>query len=1182
MAAYRYKHGDRPLEGYTIQRAVGRGGFGEVYYALSDSGREVALKAIQTYEQIELRGVTQCMNLKSPHLVSIFDIRRSAEDVPFVIMEYVSGPSLRELIDESPAGLGTQKAAFFLREMAKGLTFLHERGIVHRDLKPGNIFYEDGYVKIGDYGLSKMIAASQHSGQTITVGTVHYMAPEISQGRYDRSIDIYALGVCLYEMITGQTPYLGASPGEVLMKHLASEPDLTGIEEPFASAIRKGMAKNPAERFQTAQEMVEAVFGAEHIQNSVSNFRPESLSIAAERVAAKAAVGTGSSGNVAFGSPDLRQQGGPALDQTSSQVSQELNADGTFRQRVQGDRKDLYQEFGVDGRFQQKMERVRNRFDQKMERVSQRFERLDEKLNRRFGGARSEAAPETDLAPVPDPLDWNQRRILSVIGTAVVAAGIGLLGPRGLNPAWTTLLSFTLIAGAAGGIISARIKLLPKLESESNGLQRLATAGVGLIAGLLFSSGFLCHGNSVSDIGRADPGLIWGVFGVSVGLVYVRRRHRNDSLGRLIYLGPLIAAAVVGWLNLVPAYPDGMSPAAAGEACRRVFQGLLAVGAALFLIQWRRLTWPTRKERVSLGDALGAGAIAWIATIFLGGYGVVAAGIAAGIALAVQILAPYAPVSTRASLATGSGTQPAAAGSPPTMRPNAPAQASPNPMAGAYPAPQFGPAGSRTRSAPLRTLPGWLRVLCLLATIPLVSGGIVMLAWSGMENFRPEPFSAVVSIGIALLLLGGFTLLRGANARYRNVWTGAIKPLLMLACLESVIAAGVTMGNVHLNSDESLAGLFFIVFPAITFLVIAAIPNSMVAGTFSSSSAGAGPLDLATVSTRRRFPALVLAIIGFSGVSGLHRIYVGKTGTGILWLLTGGLLGIGTVVDVILIATGLFKDSRGRLLLIWHSQDELADSLAGPAAARTRATDRPAQDSPAPQPQGNTGAQVAEAITTASAQIAQSVAAGSESVTNWLRTRPGRLSSPASLTNWLRTRPRRQTNGFLAFIGTVLLLAGLLIGLGVAIKLPEMISAGVPDPGLATDLQREFGYAEWPRLASRVGMLAMWSCFVLSAVVSIFARRRAGISHAFRSVLACAGLLLTIAFLRTVFTRVDWTVVAGLVEAARNGPAIEYVLNTASSKGAICAAGTFILSSLLLAWPERRKTPALEAHETVG
>ncbi len=287
MHSFRYKHGDRPLEGYTIQRAAGRGGFGEVYYAVSDSGRQVALKEIQNYEQIELRGISQCMNLKSPHLVSIFDVKHNHQGQPFVIMEFVSGLSLRDLINESPGGVGTQKAAFFLREIAKGLSYLHEHGIVHRDLKPGNIFYENGYVKIGDYGLTKAISASRHSGQTITVGTVHYMAPEIGKGRYDRSIDIYALGVLLYEMLTGQVPFFGASPGEVLMKHLSSEPDVSNIEEPFARAIKKAMAKDPEDRYLTAQEMVEDIFGTEHIQQSVSHFSPESLSVIAEKVAQK-------------------------------------------------------------------------------------------------------------------------------------------------------------------------------------------------------------------------------------------------------------------------------------------------------------------------------------------------------------------------------------------------------------------------------------------------------------------------------------------------------------------------------------------------------------------------------------------------------------------------------------------------------------------------------------------------------------------------------------------------------------------------------------------------------------------------------------------------------------------------------------------------------------------------------
>jgi serine/threonine protein kinase len=171
---------------------VGRGGFGEVYYAISDGGREVALKYLKENPQVELRGVSHCINLKSPHLVSIFDVKKNAEGEYFIVMEYISGPSLRDLLIAEPKGFAPEKAAFFTREIGKGLAYLHDRGIVHRDMKPGNIFFDDGYVKIGDYGLSKFIAVSRHSVQTSSVGTVHYMAPEIGSGNYTRGHNPWA------------------------------------------------------------------------------------------------------------------------------------------------------------------------------------------------------------------------------------------------------------------------------------------------------------------------------------------------------------------------------------------------------------------------------------------------------------------------------------------------------------------------------------------------------------------------------------------------------------------------------------------------------------------------------------------------------------------------------------------------------------------------------------------------------------------------------------------------------------------------------------------------------------------------------------------------------------------------------------------------------------------------------
>ena len=261
MVVYQYKQGDRPLDGYTIDYALGRGGFGEVYFAHSDAGREVALKAIQNHEDTELRGIGHCMNLKSPHLVMIFDVKQGDDGTPWVIMEYVSGACLREILDENPNGIGEDQAVFFLRELAKGIQYLHNAGVVHRDLKPHNVFFEDGVVKVGDYSLSKAISHSHRSGHTTTVGSVHYMAPEISMGRYDKTVDIYALGIIFYEMLVGEPPYTGQSIGEVLMKHLNAELNLSKIPKRYAPAISKALAKDPEKRYQSVDEMVADVTG---------------------------------------------------------------------------------------------------------------------------------------------------------------------------------------------------------------------------------------------------------------------------------------------------------------------------------------------------------------------------------------------------------------------------------------------------------------------------------------------------------------------------------------------------------------------------------------------------------------------------------------------------------------------------------------------------------------------------------------------------------------------------------------------------------------------------------------------------------------------------------------------------------------------------------------------------------
>lgn len=259
---FTHPSGSRPLPGYTIKRGIGWGGFGEVYYATTDAGKECALKLIRRNLDIELRGVTQCLNLKHPNLLALFDIRRDDHEDTWVIMEFVSGESLEDAIARHPNGMPVAEVMRWFDGLTAGVAYLHDHGIVHRDLKPGNIFSDEGIVKVGDYGLSKFISCSRRSGQTESVGTVHYMAPEIANGRYGKEIDIYALGVMLYEMLTGHVPFDGESVGEVLMKHLTAEPKLGMLSEPFRTVVARTLAKDPEQRIRTVGEMRELLASA--------------------------------------------------------------------------------------------------------------------------------------------------------------------------------------------------------------------------------------------------------------------------------------------------------------------------------------------------------------------------------------------------------------------------------------------------------------------------------------------------------------------------------------------------------------------------------------------------------------------------------------------------------------------------------------------------------------------------------------------------------------------------------------------------------------------------------------------------------------------------------------------------------------------------------------------------------
>jgi serine/threonine-protein kinase len=265
---------------YKIEERLGRGGMAEVYKGYQESlDRHVAIKVMHTFLSAETaflqrfkRAARAMASLSHPNIVRVYDFDVYGQDSYYLVMEYIDGGTLKDEL-EALAEFGQQfplpESVKMMADVADALAYAHRRGMIHRDIKPANIMLrkETGQAVLTDFGIVKLMG-DQSMSYTATgalIGTPSYMSPEQALGKPgDERVDIYALGVLLFQMVTNQLPFAADTPLAVVLKHVNEPIPIPATFNPdvpldLQTVIIKAMAKNPEERFQTAVEMAAAL-----------------------------------------------------------------------------------------------------------------------------------------------------------------------------------------------------------------------------------------------------------------------------------------------------------------------------------------------------------------------------------------------------------------------------------------------------------------------------------------------------------------------------------------------------------------------------------------------------------------------------------------------------------------------------------------------------------------------------------------------------------------------------------------------------------------------------------------------------------------------------------------------------------------------------------------------------------
>jgi len=285
----------RRVASYTLLEPIGHGGMSVVYRARQDSlERTVAVKILSenlaaSNEFMERFGreARTAANLRHPNVITVFDFGQDERGVPYLVLEYIEGPTLADLID---AGLDDSRIPNLLDQIAAGLDYAHARGVIHRDIKPGNVLMtEDGRAVLADFGLAWLLEGAHLTLTGGVIGTPEYMAPEQAGGEaLDHRADVYSLAVMLYEMLVGERPFVAETPIGVLLQHLqdpapsvlSARPDLPPA---VGEVIARALAKAPADRYNSAGELARA-FRAALFQTSAAPIKEAEIEPYADMV----------------------------------------------------------------------------------------------------------------------------------------------------------------------------------------------------------------------------------------------------------------------------------------------------------------------------------------------------------------------------------------------------------------------------------------------------------------------------------------------------------------------------------------------------------------------------------------------------------------------------------------------------------------------------------------------------------------------------------------------------------------------------------------------------------------------------------------------------------------------------------------------------------------------------------